>query len=164
MRGCCSVGKYTQHWYLIPTKITQHVITNAVKTVGNAGSAAFEESCRHCRVVTSISQNVLSCCFRGFRCMCDRAKTKRCYASALHSHITVLTCTHTSTYHVRNFFLFFHFCHSLPARAYIHTFSKILGPVLSSPSHYSCVFMVVVFVFMVIVVVIQKYRFCILNM
>ena len=47
----------THSSYIIPTKITQHVIINTAKTAYNAGSAAFNESCR--RLITSTSENVV---------------------------------------------------------------------------------------------------------
>ena len=40
----------------------------------------------------------------------------------LHSHNIAPTFTYTSTYHLWKLFLFFHLCHSLPSRAYIHTY------------------------------------------
>ena len=43
----------------------------------------------------------------------------------------------TSTNHVCKLSLFVHLCHSLPTRAHINTYSKIIGPMLSAPSHHS---------------------------
>ena len=68
---------------IIPMKLHDTFSINAAKIVSNAGSAAFEESCRRRRVITSISQNVvlLFQMHLVFRCS-DRAKTKRRYAVA----------------------------------------------------------------------------------
>ena len=53
---------------IIPTKITRHIIINAVKTACNAGSAAFEGSFRRHRVVTNTSQHVVVSDVWFFRC------------------------------------------------------------------------------------------------
>ena len=106
----------------------------------------FEGSCHRHRVITSKYQNVV---YMYFLDVLTQGKKVKAVMHPSHSHTIALTCTYTSTYHVKKLSLFFHFYHSLPAQAYIHTFSKILGPMLIAPSHHSCVFMVVVFVFVV---------------